>query len=172
LVFDDLHRLLRQLDLLSPCQDRPCHAPQLGSTILTRGCFMPNDLIRLVAKAQGLALSARLPAPLALRLRALAGWLFQPITRRRLVAITAGSLQPGFQFAHLGFQLADFAFQGQQQLNYYFRFPAAQLNQLFSSAHSLTLVSFPFCATSCSSFVQLLSKYTISLATLEATLTV
>jgi hypothetical protein len=120
---------------------------------------MPNDLIRLVAKAQGLALSARLPAPLALRLRALAGWLFQPITRRRLVAITAGSLLPGFQFPYLTFQLADFAFQGQQQVNYYFWFPAAQLYQLFSSAHSFTLVSFPFCATSCSSFVQLLSKY-------------
>jgi hypothetical protein len=101
---------------------------------------MLDDFVRLVAELERCPGSSLLPTRLVFRFRPLARRLAQPVTRRRLVAVLTVLGQTRFQIDHS-------RFQGQKQIDHFFRLAPTLFKQFVSSRHPFTLVSLALYAT-------------------------
>ena len=80
LMFNNLHRFLRDFDLLTTSHHRSFNLVQVGPTSLATGRLIGNDVVRLVAELKRCPAMPFLSARLSFRFRPLAGWFFQPVT--------------------------------------------------------------------------------------------
>ncbi len=140
LMFNDLDRFFRDFDLLTTRQDHPGHLPQTFPTPLAIIRAMLDDLVWLVAELERCPASSLLPARWALRFRLLARRLAQSVTRGWLVAVLTVFVETPFQIDHS-------RFQGQKQIDHFFRLAPTQFKQFVSSRHPFTLVTLSLYAT-------------------------